>query len=202
MSGGARVRRSAGRPGDGRRASGAAALHSVRYNERSQPEVLREGAPVFRPASLPAGERNSRRHSLPRRAAAKPHTANRAESRGRPGASVSDRHRAAARNPHQRRRPPPISRLQTHASPTAQNHGDMERRPVLPVGASDRHRAGARNLHRRRRATPISRLRTHASPTAQNHGDMERWPVLPVGASDRHRAGARNPHRRRFARPT
>ena len=30
----------------------------------------------------------------------------------------------------------------------AQNHGDMERRPVLPVGASDRHRAGARNQRR------------------------------------------------------
>ena len=50
-----------------------------------------------------------------------PRIANRAESRG--GAPVSDRHRAGARNPHQRPRPPPISRLQTHASPTAQNHG-------------------------------------------------------------------------------
>ena len=70
------------------------------------------------------------------------------------GAPVSDRHRAAARNPHRRRRAPPISR------------------PGAPV--SDRHRAGARNPHRRRRATPISRLRTHASPTAKSHGDMER----------------------------
>ena len=89
VSGGARVRRSAGRPGDGRRASGAAALHSVRYNERSRTEVLPIraplqrglGAPVFRPVSLPAGERNSHRHSPPRRAAAKPHTATPAEAR-------------------------------------------------------------------------------------------------------------------------
>ena len=48
----------------------------------------------------------------------------------RVGAPVSDRHRAGARNPHRRRRAPPISRL------------------GAPV--SDRHRAGARNLHRRR----------------------------------------------------
>ena len=46
------------------------------------------------------------------------------------GAPVSDRHRAGARNPHQRRSAPPISR------------------PGAPV--SDRHRAAARNLHRRR----------------------------------------------------
>ena len=31
------------------------------------------------------------------------------------------------------------------STPPAQNRGDMERWPVLPVGASDRHRAGARN---------------------------------------------------------
>ena len=41
---------------------------------------------------------------------------------GAQASSVSDRHRAAARNPHHQPRPPPISRPQTHASPTAQNH--------------------------------------------------------------------------------
>ena len=46
------------------------------------------------------------------------------------------------------------------STPPAQNHGDMERRPVLPVGASDRHRAGARNPPQQRRAPPISPLRT------------------------------------------
>ena len=129
--------------------------------------------------------------------------ANHADMERRPVLPVgaSDRHRAAARNPHQQPRPPPISRLQTHASPTAQNHADMERRPVLPVGASDRHRAAARNPHQQPRPPPISRLQTHASPTAQNHADMERWPVLPVGASDRHRAAARNPHQQRRPPP-
>ena len=149
-----------------------------------------------RPANLTAERRSPT--GIARQRETRPNNAAPRQSHG--GTPVSDRHRAGARNPHRRRRAPPISRLRTHASPTAQNHGDMERWPVLPVGASDRHRAGARNPHRQRRAPPISRLRTHASPTAKNRGDMERWPVLPVGASDRHRAGARNLHRRRWPR--
>ena len=72
--------------------------------------------------------------------AANPRIANRAESRGH-GAPVSDRHRAGARNPPQRRRPPPISRLQTHASPTAQNHGDMERRSPTGIARERETRA-------------------------------------------------------------
>ena len=122
------------------------------------------------------------------------------ESRGH-GAPVSDRHRAGARNPHQQRRPLPISLLRTAYRRSAQNRGDMERWPVLPVGASDRHRAGARNPHQQRCALPISLLRTAYRRSAQNRGDMERRPVLPVGASDRHRAGARNPHQRRRPPP-
>ena len=89
--------------------------------------------------------------------AANPRIANRAESRGH-GAPVSGRHRAGARNPHQQRCPPPISRLQTHASPTAQNHGERG----APV--SDRHRAGARNPPQRPHPPPISRLERR-SPT-------------------------------------
>ena len=89
--------------------------------------------------------------------ATNPRIANRTESRGH-GAPVSDRHRAGARNPHQRRRATPISRLQTHASPTAQNHGERG----APV--SDRHRAGARNPPQRPHPPPISRLERR-SPT-------------------------------------
>ena len=129
---------------------------------------------------------------------ANPRIPNRAESRGH-GAPVSDRHRAAARNPHQQPRPPPISRLQTHASPTAQNHADMERWPVLPVGASDRHRAAARNPHQQRRPPPISRLPTHHQPRR-----ITGSAGAPV--SDRHRAAARNPPQQRrpppISRPT
>ena len=72
--------------------------------------------------------------------AANPRIANRAESRGH-GAPVSDRHRAGARNPHRRRRAPPISRLQTHASPAAQNHGDMERRSPTGIARERETRA-------------------------------------------------------------
>ncbi len=64
---------------------------------------------------------------------------------------------------------------------------DMERRPVLPVGASDRHRAGARNPPRRRCAPPISLLRTAHRRSALNRGDgLERRP--PVGTARRRRA--------------
>ena len=141
-----------------------------------------------------------------RAGARNPHRRRRAPPISRPGAPVSDRHRAGARNLHRRRRAPPISWPRTHASPTAQNHGDMERRSPTGIAreretctnnaaprqshggapVSDRHRAGARNLHRRRRPPPISWPR-------QSHGGA------PV--SDRHRAGARNLHRRRRATP-
>ena len=57
------------------------------------------------------------------------------------GAPVSDRHRAGARNLHRRRRAPPISRLQTHASPAAQNHGDMERRSPTGIARERETRA-------------------------------------------------------------
>ena len=57
------------------------------------------------------------------------------------------------------------------STPPAQNRGDMERRPVLPVGASDRHRAGARNPHQQRCAPPISLLRTAYRRSALNRGD-------------------------------
>ena len=94
----------------------------------------------------------------------------------------------------------PISRLRTHASPTAQNHGDMERWPVLPVGASDRHRAGARNPHRRRwsslicRQRPSSRCRlTTGAPGALRHTD---WFRETAGKPRRSRGRARSPHSR------
>ena len=75
------------------------------------------------------------------------------------GATVSDRHRAGARNPHQQRCAPPISPLRTAHRRSAQNHGDNG----APV--SDRHRAGARNPHQQRRPPPISLLRTtHSQP--------------------------------------
>ena len=87
------------------------------------------------------------------------------------------------------------------STPPAQNRGDMERWPVLPVGASDRHRAEARNPHQQRCAPPISPLRTAYRRSALNRGDVERWPVLPVPVSDRHRAGARNPPQQRRPPP-
>ena len=103
------------------------------------------------------------------------------------GAPVSDRHRAGARNPHQRpverRSPTGIAREREtrtndpwSAGLRPASRGSAKPAPTTrgaPV--SDRHRAGARNPHRR---------------------PVERWPALPVGASDRHRAGARNPHQR------
>ena len=94
---------------------------------------------------------------------ANPRITNRAESR-RHGAPVSDRHRAGARNPPQQRRPPPISRLRTHASPTAQNHGDMERRSptgiarereTRPNNAAPRQSHACKPTHHQpRRITP------------------------------------------------
>ena len=93
---------------------------------------------------------------------------------------------------------PPISRLRTHASPTAQNHGDMERMERRsPTGIA---------RERETRTTNAAPRQSHAhEPTHRQPRritpSMERWPVLPVGASDRHRAGARNPHRRRRASP-
>ena len=79
---------------------------------------------------------------------------------------------------------PPISRPRTHASPTAQNHGDMERRSPTGIARERETRTNDATT------PPISRPRTHASPTAQNHGERG----APV--SDRHRAGARNPPQR------
>ena len=106
------------------------------------------------------------------------------ESRGH-GAPVSDRHRAGARNPHRRRRPPPISRLRTHASPTAQNYGYMERRS--PTGIA------------RERETCTDDA-GHPNLTAENPRIANRAELRGHGApvSDRHRARARNLHRRRW----
>ena len=52
------------------------------------------------------------------------HASPTAQNLGERGAPASDRHRAAARNPHRRRNTAPISRPRTHGSPTAQNHGE------------------------------------------------------------------------------
>ena len=123
-----------------------------------------------------------------------PRIANRAESRGH-GAPVSDRHRAGARNPHRRRRAPPISRLRTHASPTAQNHGDMERRSPTGIAreretrtddAAPRQSHGCEPTHRQpRRITrtwsaglrPASRGSAKPAPTTLRHasGQSSRW---------------------------
>ena len=150
-----------------------------------------------------------------------PRIANRAESRGH-GAPVSDRHRAGARNPHQRPRPPPISRLQTHASPTAQNHG-VERRS--PTGIARERETRTNNpaphqshaykpTHRQpRRITgtwsaglrPASRGSAKPAPTTPPPTNLT--PANPrianraesrggAPVSDRHRAAARNPHQR------
>ena len=126
---------------------------------------------------------------------------------------------------------PPISRLRTHASPTAQNHGDMERRSPTGIAreretrtnntaprqshggapVSDRHRAGARNPHQRRwprQSPPISR--GHGAPVSDRHRagarnlHRRRWPRQSHGGapvSDRHRAGARNPHQQHRTPP-
>ena len=188
-------------PGGVRRGSGA--LHSVRYNERSQPEVLERRSPTGI-----ARERETRTNNPAPRHAYKPTHPNRAESR-RHGAPVSDRHRAGARNPHQRPHPPPISRL-PHASPTAQNHADMERR-------SPTHRAGARNPQ----TTPPPANLTPTNPRPQprritptwsaglrpaSRGSAKPAPTTPPPANpppDRHRAGARNPHQQpRACKPT
>ena len=153
--------------------------------------------------------------------ATNPSIANRAESRGH-GAPVSDRHRAGARNPH-RSRPPPTSRLRTHASPPAQNHGDMERRSPTGIAreretrepthnAAPRQSHGCEPTHRQpRRITgtwsaglrPASRGSAKPAPTtpppanltAANPRITIRAESRGLGApvSDRHRAGARNP---------
>ena len=145
----------------------------------------------------------------------------------RPNNAAPDR--AAARNPPQRPRPPPISRPQTHASPTAQNHGDMERRS--PTGIARQRETRTNNpanrqshaykpTHRQpRRITgtwsaglrPASRGSAKPAPTTPRPANLtaanprianraeSRGHGAPV--SDRHRAGARNPHRRRCATP-
>ena len=110
-----------------------------------------------------------------------PRIANRAKSRG--GAPVSDRHRAGARNPPQRPRPPPISRLQTHASPTAQNHGTWS------AGLRPASRGSAKPAP----TTPPPANLTPTNPRIANRAES-RGHGAPV--SDRHRAGARNPHQR------
>ena len=167
------------------------------HSERSSP-------PLFLRARQYATRAESRGHGAPASSPGgglRPASLERRSPTGIAGAPVSDRHRAGARNPPQQRRPPPISLLRTAYRRSALNRGDMERWPVLPVGASDRHRAGARNPPQQRRPPPISLLRTAYRRSALNRGDMERWPVLPVGASDRHRAAARNPHQQRCALP-
>ena len=119
-----------------RHRAGARNLH----RRRRAPPISRPGAPVS--DRHRAGARNPVDDAAPRQShgqerrsptgiggIAKPAPTTLAMPISRPGAPVSDRHRAGARNPH-RRRWPPISR------------------PGAPV--SDRHRAGARNPHRRR----------------------------------------------------
>ena len=97
--------------------------------------------------------------------AANPRIATRAESRGHgapassPGGGLRPASRGSAKPAPTTLRPANLTAA-NGVSPPAQNHGDMERRPVLPVGASDRHRAGARNPHQQRCAPPISPLRT------------------------------------------
>ena len=127
--------------------------------------------------------------------AANPRIADREESRGN-GAPVSDRHRAAARNPPQQPRPPPISRLRTHASPTAQNrveHGALASSPG--GGLRPASRGSAKPAPTTLRLTNL----TAANPRIANRAESRGRPGAPV--SDRHRAGARNPHRRRRASP-
>ena len=135
---------------------------------------------------------------------------------------ASDRHRAAARNPPQRPHPPPISRLQTHASPTAQNHADMERRSPTGIARERETRTNdptPRQSHackpnpQPRRITPTwsAGLRPASRGSAEPHllrrlrrrglpnPHQQRWPRQSHGGapvSDRHRAGARNLHRR------
>ena len=139
------------------------------------------------------------------------------------GAPVSDRHRAGARNPPQQPRPPPISRLQTHASPTAQNHGTWSAglRPasrgsakpapttpppanLTPTNPRIANRAESRDMERRS-PTGIARereTRTNDPAPHQSHAckPTHRQPRRITGhgapVSDRHRAAARNPHQR------
>ena len=119
--------------------------------------------------------------------AANPRIANRAESRGH-GAPVSDRHRAGARNPHQQRRAPPISRCEpTHRQP---------RRTAGTWSAG--LRPASRGSAKPAPTTPPPTNLTAANPRIANRAES-RGHGAPV--SDRHRAGARNPHQRRCATP-
>ena len=162
------------------------------------------------------------------------------------GAPVSDRHRAGARNPHQRRWPAnltwsaglrPASRGSAKPAPTTLA-------PPISRGApvSDRHRAGARNPHQRRwprqhltwsaglrpasrgsakpapttlappisRGAPVSDRHRRESGYRGGYDVVKRYVPAPgttvpgrQGQVDfaefRHRRGARNPHQRRCA---
>ena len=134
----------------------------------------------------------------------------------RPGAPASDRHRAAARNQHQRLRAPPISRpgtpvptgiarqreTRTNDSARRQSHG-LERRSPTGIARQRETRtndSARRQSHglERRSPTGIARQRE----TRTNNG-LRAPPISRPGApvSDRHRAAARNPHQRLRAPP-
>ena len=125
------------------------------------------------------------------------------------GAPVSDRHRAGARNPHRQRRPRPISRLRTHASPTAQNRADMERRSptgiarereTRPDNAAPRQSHGCEPTHRQpRRITgtwsaglrPASRGSAKPAPTTPPPANLTAAnPRIANRAESRRRLGA------------
>ena len=189
-------------PGGARRGRrGAAALHSVRYNERSQPEVLERRSPTGI-----ARQRETRPNNpAPRQSPTNPRIANRAESRrhgalaSSPGGGLRPASRGSAKPAPTT--PPPANLTPTNPRiPTAQNHV-MERRSPTGIARQRETRtndpaprqSGRKFSHglERRSPTGIARERETCTDDAalrQSHGGA------PV--SDRHRAGARNLHRR------
>ena len=183
-----RVRRCRAVPGGGRRGSGA--LHSVRYNERSQPEVLERRSPTGI-----ARERETRPNDpTPRQS-----------------------HAYKPTHPQPRRITPtwsaglrPASRGSAKLAPTTptprQSHAckPTHRQPHRITGTWS---AGLRPASRGSAkpapttlATPISRLRTHAPPTPQNHGDMERRSPTGIARERETRTDNARPHANLTAR--
>ena len=128
-------------PGGVRRGSGA--LHSVRYNERSQPEVLERRSPTG--IAWSAGLRPASRGS------AKPAPTTLRHANLTPANDVSPIC-VESRGRLGERRPPVGTAGRSPAndvSPTAQNHGDMERRSPTGIARERETRtnnAGHANL--------------------------------------------------------
>ena len=212
-------------PGAVRR--GAAALHSVRYNERSRPEVLERRSPtgIARQRETRTNNPTPRQfhaykptHHQPRRITPTwsagqfsrwgPPTGIARERETRPNDPTPRQSHACKPThpqPHritwsmERRSPTGIAR--ERETRTACSEPSAKPAPTTLRTARSPNRAGARNPHQHgSNGAPVSDR--HRAGARNPHRRRCAPPISRLGApvSDRHRAGARNLHRRRWPR--